>query len=222
VIFGTGKFFEYDDQANLDLQSIYGLWDKPGNNQPISKAKLQALGLSETTVANVTQRDLTGLAGFTWDTKDGWYFDLVASNNVAGERVVANPVVDLGYLRITSFQPSVVGDPCEGGGSSYFYSIPLGAQLNPAVGRRINGVVSSVSMLSIETPPKGARRDTIQKADVEAMMQAPKFTRSNDGFTVSDTSVDCRALFGQVNVQVGSVPQQCGGFYPIRTWRPVR
>jgi len=147
---------------------------------------------------------------------------VAANAPTAGERVVANPVVDLGYLRITSFQPSVVGDPCEGGGSSYFYSIPLGGALSANVGRRINGVVSSVSMLSIEAPPSGTRRDTIKKGDVESMMQTPKYQRSNDGFTVSDQSVSCQALFGQVNVQVGSVPQQCGGFYPIRTWRPVR
>ena len=224
VIFGTGKFFEYDDQTNLDVQSIYGLWDKPGNTSPIDKAGTYQLGLDQATDANnIVQRTLDGLANFSWQIHAGWYFDLVAKNQPpAGERVVANPVVDLGYLRITSFQPSVVDDPCEGGGSSYFYSIPLGGALNANVGRRINGVVSSVSMLSIEAPPAGVRRDTIKKGDVEAMMQAPKYQRSNDGFTVSDQSVSCQALFGQVNVQVGSVPQQCGGFYPIRTWRPVR
>jgi len=225
VIFGTGKFFEYTDQTNLDEQSIYGLWDKPGSTKPIDKTALYEVTLDESydDVTKITSRTLKNLAGFSWETKSGWYFDLVAeSTGERGERVVANPVVDLGYLRITSFHPSVTGDPCEGGGSSYFYSIPLGAQLNPAVGRRINGVVSSVSMLSIEAPPTGTRRDTIKKGDVEGMMQAPKYLRSNDGYSVSDQSVSCQALFGQVNVQVGSVPQQCGGFYPIRTWRPVR
>jgi type IV pilus assembly protein PilY1 len=224
VIFGTGKFFEYDDQTNLDVQSIYGLWDKPGNTSPIDKAGTYQLGLSQAIDGNnIVQRTLDGLANFSWQIHSGWYFDLVAKNEpAAGERVVANPVIDLGYLRITSFQPSVIDDPCEGGGSSYFYSIPLGGALNANVGRRINGVVSSVSMLSIEAPPAGVRRDTIKKGDVETMMQAPKYQRSNDGFTVSDQSVSCQALFGQVNVQVGSVPQQCGGFYPIRTWRPVR
>jgi type IV pilus assembly protein PilY1 len=224
VIFGTGKFFEYDDQTNLDVQSIYGLWDKPGNTSPIDKTTTLQLGLSEAIDGNnITQRTLTGLGNFSWQTYSGWYYDLVAANApTAGERVVANPVIDLGYLRITSFQPSVIGDPCEGGGSSYFYSIPLGGALSANVGRRINGVVSSVSMLSIEAPPTGTRRDTIKKGDVETMMQTPKYQRSNDGFTVSDQSVSCQALFGQVNVQVGSVPQQCGGFYPIRTWRPVR
>ena len=132
VIFGTGKFFEYDDQANLDVQSIYGLWDKPGNTSPIDKTSIYQFGLTEATNNSIVERTLTGLAGFSWQTYPGWYYDLVATNApVAGERVVANPVVDLGYLRITSFQPSVIGDPCEGGGSSFFYSIPLGGTFNP-------------------------------------------------------------------------------------------
>ncbi len=106
--------------------------------------------------------------------------------------------------------------------SSLLDSIPLGAEFHPAVGRRINGVVSSVSMLSIETPPAGARRATIKKGDAEALMQAPKYQRSNDGYSVTDQPVDCRALFGQVNVQVGSVRQRCGGHYPTQTRRPIR
>ncbi|HQR77211.1 MAG TPA: PilC/PilY family type IV pilus protein, partial [Burkholderiaceae bacterium] len=90
VIFGTGKFFEYDDQTNLDIQSIYGLWDKPGNTSPIDKASTYGLELSQATDANnIVQRTLGGLANFSWQTHKGWYFDLVAKNEPAtGERVV--------------------------------------------------------------------------------------------------------------------------------------
>ena len=30
VLFGTGKFFESGDQADLQVHSVYGLWDRGG------------------------------------------------------------------------------------------------------------------------------------------------------------------------------------------------
>ena len=35
VIIGTGKFFEYPDQTSTDMQSMYGLWVRPGDKAPI-------------------------------------------------------------------------------------------------------------------------------------------------------------------------------------------
>ena len=38
-MFGTGKFFEYPDQTTPSMQSIYGLWVRPGDKAPIMKAR---------------------------------------------------------------------------------------------------------------------------------------------------------------------------------------
>ncbi len=115
VVFGTGKFFEYADQTSTEVQSIYGVWVRPGDKAPILKTDLQAFGLNETTQNNVVTRTLTGTAGFSWRTKRGWYFDLVANNqNPTGERVIADPVIERGVLSITSFQPTSRGRPVRG------------------------------------------------------------------------------------------------------------
>ena len=45
VVFGTGKLFEFPDQTDTRVQTIYGLWDKPGDRAPILKASLRGLGL---------------------------------------------------------------------------------------------------------------------------------------------------------------------------------
>ena len=44
-MFGTGKFFEYPDQTDTEVQSIYGLWVRPGDKAPIMKAELQTVRL---------------------------------------------------------------------------------------------------------------------------------------------------------------------------------
>ena len=108
VIIGTGKFFEYPDQTSTDMQSMYGLWVRPGDKAPIVMSDLQKFGWSETVQGNQTVRTLTGTGGFNWRTKRGWSVDLVANNqNAAGERVVADPSVERGVLTVASFQPTI-------------------------------------------------------------------------------------------------------------------
>ena len=224
VVFGTGKFFEYPDQTSTDVQSIYGIWIKPGDKAPILKTNLQALGLNETTQNNVVTRTLTGTAGFSWRTKRGWYVDLVANNqNPAGERVIADPVIERGVLAITSFQPTSAGDPCAGGGTSYFYSIPMDASLYGVSSTRINGVVSSITRLVVEAPNPGQRATNLNRADTDASLQAQDEVRNADGsVTLSNRVLECVKLYNQVNVQTGFLPSVCGYAPPIRTWRPIR
>ena len=84
MVFGTGKFFEYPDQTNNEVQSIYGSVVRPGDKAPITKAQLQGFGFAENLVNNVVERTLTGTAGFSWDVKRGWYVDLVPPNQTPG------------------------------------------------------------------------------------------------------------------------------------------
>jgi len=224
VVFGTGKFFEYSDQSSTDLQSIYGLWIKPGDKAPILKSDVQAMGLSESTQNGFTTRALTGTAGFSWRAKRGWSVDLVAANqSPAGERVIADPVVERGVLTLTSFQPTTVGNPCEGGGTSYFYAIPMDASLGGVDATRINGVVSSILPLIEEEPLQGQRSTTLSKNEIDNAMMNPNILRKDDGtHSVANRTLECVKLYNQTNVQTGYVPKDCAWTYPLRTWRPIR
>ncbi len=184
---------------------------------------MPGLGFSETTQNNVTTRTLTGTAGFSWRTKRGWYVDLAANNVFAGERVIADPVVERGLLTMTSFQPTSTGDPCAGGGTSYFYAIPMDASLTGIDGTQIKGVVSSILPLIDEAPILGQRSTTLSKNEAEAALQTPNLLRKDDGtFSTANRVLECVKLYNQVNVQTGFVPKDCAGTYPIRTWRPIR
>jgi type IV pilus assembly protein PilY1 len=221
VVFGTGKFFEYTDQTNSDVQSIYGIWVRPGDKAPITKAQLQQFQFQENVVNNTVVRTVTNTNGFAWDTRRGWYVDMVPPNqNPAGERVVANPTVERGLLTMVSFQPSTTSDPCAGGGTSFVYVIPMNAYVNNIKASKINGVIGAAMDLVEEEQPVGQPSNTLSKA--EASQTSNTTRRSNDQYDVNDKDAQCMKLFSQINVQTGYLPLDCGGVFPIRTWRPIR
>jgi type IV pilus assembly protein PilY1 len=218
LVFGTGKFFEYTDQSSTELQSIYGLWLKPGDKAPIAKTDLQGLGLDESTQNNVVVRTLSGTSGFSWRTKRGWYVDLVANNqSPLGERVIADPVVQRGVLFMTSFQPTTAGNPCEGGGTSYFYAIGMDASLNSFSSTQVSGVVSSVYPLTNETAVSGQPDTNINLGEATSGMSDTSRTRDANG----NVSIS-NPMYNQVNVKAGLVDRACNYAFPVRTWRPIR
>ncbi len=222
VVFGTGKFFEYPDQTSTGVQSIYGLWVRSGDKAPITMASLLELGLSETTVNNVTTRTLTGTGGFSWKTKRGWFVDMVdASKTGVGERVVASPSIERGVMTMASFQPTVTTDPCEGTGVSFLYSIPMDASLGVKA-TKVNGVIGNI--MSVETPPLiGVRTNTLSKAEgTNAMKNATQVRDSSGVFESTKEEIKCSKIFSQINVQTGFVAASCAPYAPIRTWRPIR
>ncbi len=221
VVFGTGKFFEYTDQTNNEVQSIYGLWVPPGDKDPITKAELQQFQFQENTVNNVVERTVTGTNGFSWGAKRGWYVDLVAPNqNPAGERVIANPTIERGSLTMLSFQPSTTSDPCAGGGTSYVYVIPMSAYVSSIRATQINGVIGAAMDMTEDEPPVGQPSNTLSKQ--EGSQVANTTRRSNDQYDLADRDAQCMKLFSQINVKTGHLPLDCGGVFPIRTWRPIR
>lgn len=222
VVFGTGKFFEYPDQTSTDVQSMYGLWLKPGDKQPISATDLQAFDWSEATVNGVVQRTITNTSGFSWRTKRGWFVDLM-KGTPGGERVIADPIIERGMLTITSFQPTSAGDPCAGGGASFFYSIPMDAGVEIR-GIRINGLVSPPLGLSEEAPVSGTRSTVLNRADAKAALANQNEVRINsEASQQTNQSMICRVIFSNVNVKVDALTlARCGAQYPVRTSRPIR
>jgi len=146
VIFGTGKLFSPGDKDNTDVQTLYGVWDKPSapplddnfrsGSEMVQQAIKQkdvfdpALAGDEPTNYRLTNFPVNYGAG-----KRGWYLDLGVQYGVAGtsvntasatvvtprERMVIPPI-QLGInLLAQSFVPST--DPCSPGGDSFLYRL---------------------------------------------------------------------------------------------------
>ena len=176
----------------------YGSARRQGARDP--KSQLQGLGFAETTQNNVVTRTLTGTAGFSWQTKRGWFVDLALNNqSELGERVIADPVVERGLLTMASFIPNAVVDPCEGGGTSFFYAIPMDATLLGIDGTSIKGVVDGVLPLISEAPILGQRSTTLAKTEAEAALD-PNLLRKDDGtHSTANKALECVKLFNQVD-----------------------
>lgn len=123
VLFGTGSFIFEGDRQNSDLQSIYGILDKPGETDPrpldrgyLTEQVFSADGMSVVNPVNYFE-------------KRGWHIDLAQAETdggdpvEAGERVVGNPRLEGGTLFLTSYVPGS-GDLCSNGaGSNYLYGV---------------------------------------------------------------------------------------------------
>jgi type IV pilus assembly protein PilY1 len=98
--FGTGKYFDLADKADIMVQSFYAV----KNNA----VKIGSGGLADQTNASVCA---------PIQDKFGWYMDL----KNPGERVISSALVIGGYVFFTTFQPS--DDPCEAGGIARLYFV---------------------------------------------------------------------------------------------------
>lgn len=148
IYFGTGRYYAVGDNATtyLDVQSFYGIWDDFANNNDISYT-CNAGGCDRTSALTQQTikwqgKDPQGRTDpyckyaegeedsctynlrvvstntVDYDTKRGWYLDLLPPDNTpGGERVVSAPLLRQGRVVFTTLQPST--DPCEGGGSSW-------------------------------------------------------------------------------------------------------
>lgn len=136
VVFGTGRLHETGDTASSADQTVYAVWDQTPASPPASvipKTKMQELKLENQAVtiggAAATVRKLTGIGDINWapgSTQDlGWYFDLKVGTTGEGERVIASPTEDFGFVNVTTFVPLVDSDPCAGTGKSFFYRLDV-------------------------------------------------------------------------------------------------
>ncbi len=127
IVFGTGKLFERDDLADQSIQTVYGVWERtPSTPAAVARSSLRELALVDQveTVSGARYRQLTGTDALNWATDLGWYFNLTAGA-ANGERVIASPTEHGGFASITTFEPLSDGDPCKGGGRSFFYRLDV-------------------------------------------------------------------------------------------------
>jgi type IV pilus assembly protein PilY1 len=122
LYFGTGRFFEDGDQADLGVQSVYGVWDKPEAGALEYDDRSEQLGEVEILLEDadegvrVVSESPTNLY-IGSEPKRGWFLDLAVGDEAMGERVSVMPRLIDGRLLVTSLVPSA--DPCAGGGYSW-------------------------------------------------------------------------------------------------------
>lgn len=95
VTFGTGRQLVNADSSSTALESIYGIWDKPGgpHNVAVTDLVLRELdAASALTNSGADARVLTGgvATAINYGLKRGWKMDLLLSK----EKVVFNPITD--------------------------------------------------------------------------------------------------------------------------------
>jgi type IV pilus assembly protein PilY1 len=97
LMFGTGKLFEVGDPANIQVQTIYGIWEKPDGAMHVSgRHQLQL----QTLTAVEGGRSISKNA-IDWASQRGWYFDLPDR----GERALGKPQIIDGLLVILTYAP---------------------------------------------------------------------------------------------------------------------
>lgn len=126
ISFGTGKLFEASDtnvtnppNVNLNVQSLYGIWDKPSETTGIAMTSAtRNTVLKPHTAAPIASPDTYGATSATipdWTNKRGWFLDLESG----GERVSLAPQQVGSVLIMVANKP--VLDPCANGGSSKIF-----------------------------------------------------------------------------------------------------
>lgn len=126
VVFGTGRLYTEIDAESADLQSLYGIWDKPEDSvmRPLLRASLKTRSVVAVPGSNgATFYQLTGTAP-DWAGNDrGWVVDL---GMMAGLRVIYPPQVVLRKnVMLSAISPARGLNPCEAGvGSGINFLFP--------------------------------------------------------------------------------------------------
>jgi type IV pilus assembly protein PilY1 len=110
VFFGTGKLIEPQDRltSTTEMERLYAVIDR--------ESALTSPDLGEPTMNDLGggEREIIGASG-----QDGWVLDLSPSATPTGERALAAPVVVLGRVVFSTFEPE--DDPCAPGGIQRLY-----------------------------------------------------------------------------------------------------
>lgn len=115
IFFGTGQFLAAGDRSDTRVQSVYGIWDNGSRIPETDRSVLQAQTIVSETGASFAKRSVSN-ESVDWQTKRGWYIDLLAPSMVSpdGERAVMMPRLNHGRIVFATLIPS--RDPCEAGG----------------------------------------------------------------------------------------------------------
>jgi len=139
VYFGTGKYYQYEDNVNTDTNSIYAILDEGTKLGVMSSTRSgyykKYLNTSTTTstfrdiVVGSPAKAETAIDWATvWESggsnlnSSGWYFDFPAvSGSTGSERVLSKPLLLYDRLIVNTFIPSSY--ECSYGGSSWLMEL---------------------------------------------------------------------------------------------------
>lgn len=137
VLFGTGKYLNTDDKADLSRQTFYAIWDTTGSRltcgqsgASVTRSDLAKREFSSVVTVTAPQgvqvvsrgRTLKAVGNsdrLAWGKHCGWYVDL-KDDDLEGERVIAQPQVRIGRVLFVSVIP---GDCCASGGTSWINAL---------------------------------------------------------------------------------------------------
>jgi type IV pilus assembly protein PilY1 len=217
LFFGTGSFSFEGDGADRQMQTLYGIIDRPGTTLAGRSSLVQQHVVSDAAGARATTTSLMTPG------KLGWYLDLgVASNGVAaatGERFVGNPRIESGVVFFPTYEPGS-SSGCGGEGANRLYGLSA-----------FNGgaALYAVRIGDPTATPPGAGTGAIGlttggTAPVKdvAVMSTPRLTPLGEGATAAEQAAAVTSRCWMV-VQVSGappmyMPRPCGR----QSWRQVR
>ena len=146
ILFGTGQLLTVADLSDQLKQTIYAIWDKPGNTTVPPRSNLQVQTLT------------VGAGGLLFDTstpidwtkKLGWYDDLL----VAGQRVVTAPGLLDGAF-ITTLNTPPAANTCNAGFTATFLELNFktgGAFSQPQLDTNGDGVINALDSNAVGLP----------------------------------------------------------------------
>lgn len=211
VVFGTGKFVEQTDPDNIDVQSVYSVWDNQGSNNAdyaLGKSSLQQLSatVGSTSVAMSTSSFALGTG--SGQTR-GCYWNLPT----ARERIAVEGAVGLTAVAIASTIPT---GTCSGDGEGRLY------EFNPAKCAILSeistnnqiGFISRPNYIDAVTDPDG----TYSKRTV----RGKRLTSINEGVLLTGTKVTDAGNVGSVTRSTGSGSGMVTFEGGLVSWRELR
>ncbi|WP_160472856.1 pilus assembly protein [Cupriavidus sp. SW-Y-13] len=121
MMFGTGRYIDVSDPANMSTQSVYGVWDKNSSaQQTITRSQLvqQSITMEAQSSTGDWYRVLSKNAVNYATGAMGWYLNLTSpGSSPQGERVVYDPQMQGTRFMFSTLTPS--SDLCAGGGSGW-------------------------------------------------------------------------------------------------------
>jgi hypothetical protein len=102
VFFGTGSLLSETDAGNMDQQSVYAIWDEPGNSSTVTSNSLRSQTLTEATHSSGGKVRIATDNAVDWSTHNGWKLDFPES----GERLLGKPQLRGARLQFVSTEQS--------------------------------------------------------------------------------------------------------------------
>ncbi len=147
LIFGTGQLLTSADLSTTQIQSVFGVWDKPLLTTVGHRGDLQAqtLGSVSASTSGLPQDVLTVTSNSVdWASKLGWYEDL----KVPGQRIItASQLVNGAFLTTLNTPPTT---SCSAGFDATFLEINLqtgGGFSQPQLDINGDGIISATDTI---------------------------------------------------------------------------